>query len=475
MANRCSTKGFGDLARKPATSSVPFSDNCQVQQSQHFRGFGIRHGMVLRCICLDDFTDTLGEHRKMRVFVRPPGIEDLVENGDQPFVFAHGPGSREHPHPGGNSMFPLTAIRSAKQFRARAAVDDPATDLGEARCIRHRSEAPGQLFRRCRIELVFGLTAKQFALLGQTLVDAPLDALLDAPARRPARCPAQCPAATIPLPIASPVPPTTPSCSPVLVLPAAISPPPGQPPNLGTSLVSWTPATPGSSQRRYRPWQRPLPSAAIPTDPACAGRSLPATPRRPTLKSSKRCCATADGVVPGAARQATGSCMAAAASTPHCPTMRFPWRLLAPSRAANRSGPLWTADAIRHPRPILPAVSVRHGPCLHSVERGTPCFDLRLIGTPPATPANDPIRLRSPRAIQHRRGAVGCRRRPNWRTALAKSGSSATSLPVRRSPAADVPPEWAGQTAASMLRRSPWWEDGRNTAFRGTGDWLMIA
>ena len=183
----------------------------------------------------------------------------------------------------------------------------------------------------------------------------------------------------------------------------------------------------------------------------------------------------ADGVVPTAARQATDSCMAAAASTPRHPRLRFRWRLLAPSRCASRSGPLRTADAVRRPRPILPAVSARHGPCPHSVERGMPCFDLRLIGTPTAAPVIDPILLGSPRAIQHRRGAVGCPRRPNWRTTLAKSGSPATSLLVPRSPAADVPPERAGQTAASMLRRSPWWEDGRNTTFRGTGDWLMIA
>ena len=57
---------------------------------------------------------------------------------------------------------------------------------------------------------------------------------------------------------------------------------------------------------------------------------------------------------------------------------------------------------------------------------------------------------------------------------FAKSQSPGP-LPVRRSPAADARPEWAGRTAASMLRRGPWPEDGRNAALGGSGIWLKIA
>ena len=47
--------------------------------------------------------------------------------------------------PGRQREFPLTAIRSAKQFRTCAAVDDPATYLGEKLCIRHGGQTPSQL------------------------------------------------------------------------------------------------------------------------------------------------------------------------------------------------------------------------------------------------------------------------------------------------------------------------------------------
>ena len=73
------------------------------QEYEHIDGTGIRNRVALRFVRVDEIADAFREYGQRGRFVRTPGVEDLVEHGDQALMVLFAPWSGQ----GGSKVLPM--------------------------------------------------------------------------------------------------------------------------------------------------------------------------------------------------------------------------------------------------------------------------------------------------------------------------------------------------------------------------------